>query len=121
MTFLRPTALDEKPVRASRKVESLGLLMMLEYSSDSTRELGVREPHFRVFEEFRHTSYAERYELFCQRLVRERLYNAACFLTSDGNSGLLGKFIEPSQELSFRNFAGSLIGHVSGVVNATQR
>ena len=99
----------------------VGYLMMLENAAESTRELGVREPHFSVFEDFRNTSYAERYELFCQRLVRERLYDASCFLLSDENSGLLGKFIEPSQELSFRNFAGSLIGHVSGIVRTAQR
>ena len=81
----------------------------------------MKEPHFRVFDEFRNASYAKRYELFCQRFVRERLYNASCFLMSGEDSGLLGKFIEPSQQLSFRNFAASSIGHVSGIVRVAQR
>ena len=99
----------------------LGYLMMLERSEDSTRKLGVKERHYPVFEDFRGTSYADRYALFCQRLVRERLYNAACFLMSDEESGLLGTYVEPSEELGFRNFAASLVGHVSGYVLAVSR
>ena len=95
----------------------VGYLMMMQETEGSMRPLGVREPHFSVFEEFPNTSYARRYELFCKRLVRERLYSAACFLVSDEDSGLRGEYREPSTELCFRKFAGSLLGHVSGVVN----
>ena len=92
--------------------------MLLQHTKKSMTPLRVREPHFKVFSDFRDTSYARRYELFCKRLVRERLYDAACFLTSDQETGLHGAFREPSEELGFRNFAGSLIGHVSGFVQA---
>ena len=99
----------------------IGYLMMLQEADGSTKPLGVlREPHFTVFKEFRNTSYAKRYELFCKRLVRERLYDAACFLMSDEETGLLGQYREPSEEIGFRNFAGSLIGHVYGVVQAAR-
>ena len=99
----------------------VGYLMMLQKTEESTRPFGVREPHFKVFNEFQNTSYAERYELFCKRLVRERLYDAACFLTSDKKSGLHGAYSEPSEELCFQNFAGSLIGHVTGVVRTSRQ
>lgn len=99
----------------------VGYLMMMQETDVSLRPLGVKEPHFDVFGEFRNASYARRYELFCERLVRERLYDAACFLMSDEASGLNGKYREPSEELCFRNFAGSLVGHVSGVVRAASR
>lgn len=95
-----------------------GYLMMVQDAEESTRPLGVREPHFSVFKEFHHTSYVQRYQLFCERLVRERLYDAACLLTSDEQSGLCGEYREPSEELGFRNFAASLIGRVSGVMHA---
>jgi hypothetical protein len=72
--------------------------------------VGVVEPHFSVREEFRGASYARRYELFCQKLIRERFYDAACFLLSDKCSGLKGRFSEPSSELSFGNFVASLTG-----------
>lgn len=99
----------------------VGYLMMLQETEKSTKPLGVREPHFNVFDEFRDTSYAMRYELFCKRLVRERLYDSACFLMSDEDSGLQGKYREPSEELRFQNFAGSLIGHVTGVVRSAHQ
>lgn len=44
----------------------------------------------------------------CQRLVRERLYDAACFFTSGAKDGLKGKYTEPNGELGIRNFAVSL-------------
>ncbi|MDE0093045.1 MAG: restriction endonuclease [Gammaproteobacteria bacterium] len=94
----------------------LGYLMMLERSDDSTRTRSIRERHFPVMEDFKSTSYADRYGLFCQRLVRERLYNAACFIMSDEQTGIAGSYLEPMNELNFKNFAASLIGHVSGYV-----
>lgn len=54
--------------------------MLLEEAPRSISPVEVTEPHFSVREEFRGASYAKRYELFCQKLVRERLYDAACFL-----------------------------------------
>ncbi|MDE3241965.1 MAG: PaeR7I family type II restriction endonuclease [Nitrospirota bacterium] len=58
----------------------LGYLMLLEEAPRSTSPVAVTEPHFAVFEEFRGASYAKRYELFCLKLARERLYDASCFL-----------------------------------------
>ena len=94
----------------------LGYLMLLEEAPQSTSPVAVNEPHFRVFDEFRGASYARRYELFCEKLVRERLYDAACFMLSDPDTGRRGQYREPSAELSFENFVGSLMGHASGFV-----
>ncbi|MGQ0613744.1 MAG: PaeR7I family type II restriction endonuclease [Planctomycetaceae bacterium] len=92
----------------------LGYFMLLEEAPGSTSPVGVSEPHFEVFDEFRGASYALRYELFCRKLVRERLYDASCFLLSDAASGASGGYREPSPELSFRSFVASLTGHASG-------
>jgi len=91
----------------------LGYLMLLEETHESTNPVKVTEPHFKVFEEFRNSSYAKRYEFFCQRLVRERLYDAACFLLSDRSGGMRGRYKEPSLELSFENFAAALTSRTS--------
>ena len=88
-----------------------GYLMLLEEAAGSTAAVGVAEPHFSVFEEFREASYAKRYEILCQKLVRERLYDAACFLLSSETSGLKGQYKEPSVELSFARFVASLTAH----------
>ena len=66
------------------------------------RPLKVKEPHFPVLRAWRgSSSYAKRYELFCQRLVLERLYDAACFLLSEKERGRDGWYAEPSDELTF--------------------
>jgi hypothetical protein len=88
----------------------LGYVMLLEETARSTSPVKVAEPHFPVIEEFRHASYAKRYELFCVKLVRERLYDAACFLLSDKAGGLRGEHREPNSEINFENFVSSLMG-----------
>ena len=88
----------------------LGYFMMLEERSESLRPVKLLSPHFPVFEEFNETSYARRYEIFCERLIRERLYDSACFIMSSKEDGLRGKYTEPNLDLCFRNFAESLMG-----------
>ena len=39
-----------------------------------------------LFEEFRNSSYAKRYELFCRRLVLERHHNSAAILLSESGT-----------------------------------
>lgn len=90
----------------------LGYLMLLEEAPGSTHPVASREPHFAVFPEFKDASYAQRYEVLLTKLVRERLYDAACFLLSDASNGPKGNYREPAPELSFDNFATSLLGHV---------
>jgi hypothetical protein len=92
----------------------LGYLMMLEHHPNSIRP-GIRRtlPHYPMRPEFQGLSYAQRYEIFCQRLVRERLYDATCFLMSSQDRGIFGEYIEPNEELSFRNFAATLSARVA--------
>ena len=91
----------------------LGWLMLLEDCDKSNSAVKVKEPHFEVFPEFKSTSYAQRYELFCERLVRERMYDSACFLMSDQANGLQGGYSEPNQEFGFKAFATSLTAHAT--------
>jgi hypothetical protein len=87
----------------------LGYLMLLEDCPNSNAPVRAREPHFRVFEEFRSASYAKRYELLLTKMVRERLYDSACLLLATGQPNRCGDFREPSQELCFENFISSLL------------
>jgi hypothetical protein len=88
----------------------LGYLMMLEHHPNSLRNSKPNKklPHYQLRPEFQGISYAKRYEIFCERLVRERLYDVTCFLMSSQHEGLQGIYYEPNEELSFRNFATSL-------------
>lgn len=87
----------------------LGYLFMLEEREASIRPTKpiLLEP-YQVDEAFQRQSYAKRYELLCQRLVRDRLYDGACFLTSNAAMGKKGQYKEPNEELSIKNFAISL-------------
>ena len=62
-----------------------------------------------MFPEFKEASYAKRYEVLLTKLVRERLYDAACFLMSSAAAGARGAYREPAAELSFENFIASLL------------
>jgi hypothetical protein len=91
----------------------LGYLMMLEDVPRVHASIRVNEPHFNVFDEFRGASYAKRYELLILRLLRERLYDGACFLMSNSKDGIKGNYREPVPEINFLKFAMSLIAHAS--------
>lgn len=90
----------------------LGYLMLLEETEGSVSPVRVSEPHFKVFEPFRGASYAGRYELLCDRLVKERLYNSACLILSSREGGRSGAYREPNAALSFERFVTPLIAHV---------
>lgn len=93
----------------------VGSFMLLADSPKSRTSVSLQQPHFSVFREFHDTSYAERYRLLCEKLVRERLYDAAGLLLSNPKDGLRGAYREPSMVknvISFssteRNFADQL-------------
>ena len=96
----------------------LGYLMMLEDAPASTRAVRASEPNFGVFPEFKDSSYLHRYQVFLTKLVRERLYDATCFLISDAREGLRGVYREPSRELRFENFAVSLLGRALAITKS---
>src|SRR5580704_1543221 len=91
----------------------VGYMFLLEESKRSTAPVAVKEPHFKVFPEFKDSSYAKRYELFCRRLVLERHYDASAFLMSNAVGGAKGVYIEPAADLTFQTFANSLVAHVA--------
>jgi len=65
-------------------------MMLLEDAPASMRPVKAREPHFKVFPEFRDASYGKRYEILLTKLVRERLYDSACFLLSSAKEASRG-------------------------------
>jgi hypothetical protein len=97
----------------------LGYLFMLEETPTSMRSTNriVLKP-YNIDEAFQERSYAQRYELVCERLVRDRLYDAACFFTSNADTGRRGQYREPNEELSIRNFAISLHARAAAFARA---
>jgi hypothetical protein len=92
----------------------LGYLFLLEETPRSTRPVKAREPFFKIDEEFRDASYARRYEILCRRLLLERLYDAACFVTS--TQGSRGRVTEPAPDLSFETFARAIRARAAGLL-----
>ncbi len=103
------TALDiwtayREGVFGDQKAPWLGYFMVLEDCYKSNEPVRVRSPHFDVLEEFIDASYKERYEIFCNKLLLERQYSAACFTTTSySNEGITYNF--PREHLSFKAFA----------------
>jgi len=95
----------------------LGYLILLSDCQESRSPVSVREPHFPVFSEFQGASYADRFEIFCRKIVRERHYNSACLLLAD--SALADREVnywEPAEDLSATQFLGYLRQHVRAVL-----
>ena len=91
----------------------LGYFFMLEDCDASNRPVKVQEPHFKVLPEFVGASYMRRYEIFCRKLVLERHYTAAAFLSSTADTGIDGRFSTPAEDLSVERFSRTLTGHLS--------
>ena len=91
----------------------VGYLFMLEECRQAVRPVGVKQPHYKVFPEFVAASYMRRYELFCRKLVLERHYSAAAFLTSTSPDGIVGQYREPADDLSVLRFARIFCAHIA--------
>lgn len=97
----------------------LGYVMVLEEVAGSLSPVGVKEPHFPVFPEFREASYAKRYEILMTKLVRERLYDNAALLLSGRDAAGDGSYRQPSAELSFENLLTSLKARAMAISGAS--
>jgi hypothetical protein len=89
----------------------LGYIFLLEEAAKSTTPVRLAKTAFPVESVFHNTSYKDRYRILCQRLVRERLYDAACFVTSSKEHG--SSIDEPTRELSFANFSAAIAGRAA--------
>ena len=95
----------------------LGYLFLVEDCLRSSTPVGVKEPHFQIDQVFRDASYKKRYEIFCQRLVLERVYDSSCFLTAQFSDNGVAAVTEPNPNLSVSNFLASLKGHMQILKN----
>jgi len=96
----------------------LGYMMLLEEAPGSMRPVKAKEPHFKVFPEFKEASYGKRYEILLTKLVRERLYDSSCFLLSSAKGGATGLYREPAPELTFEKFLASLLARATAIAKS---
>lgn len=91
----------------------LGFFFVLEDCDKSTRPARYNSGHFDAFVEFENTGYAERYDLLCNKLVKENLYDAASLtltradqVDEDNNFRAMSNLSSP--ELFARTLAGRI-------------
>lgn len=98
----------------------VGWLMLVEDCTGSRSPVRGSAPHFPVFREFDGTSYADRYDILCQRLVQEQLYTAASVLLSPRTSSTTGVYSEMSEMTDLTTFVTTLAGHVAAEAARTR-
>ncbi|MCP5054937.1 MAG: restriction endonuclease [bacterium] len=91
----------------------IGWLMLVEDTNKSRLPVRDSSPHFPVFEEFKGTSYLQRYDLLCQKLTKEQLYTIAAIIASPRNALNSGEFSELSHMTGIKTFVTSLAGHIA--------
>jgi hypothetical protein len=85
----------------------LGYFMLVEDNLAFNAPVHARRPVWEPDPAFEGASYARRYEIFFDRMVRERLLDAACLMVGDK---LTGEVRSPVTSLSFQAFAAAIHG-----------
>lgn len=94
----------------------VGWLMLVEDCERSRSTVSNNSPHYPVFSVFNDTSYAERYNILCRKLVQEGLYSAASVILSPRTALETGEYKELSQLTNLKTFVSSLAGHIAAEV-----
>lgn len=96
----------------------LGYLFLLEDCPKVHTPVKLNQPHFQVDPVFvtpqGGTSYAQRYEILCRRLVHENLYSSACLLLATNATPTI--VTQPAPDLTFRWLLAGLVKHAEAVV-----
>lgn len=85
----------------------LGYFMLIEDNDAFNKPVKPRAPVWTPDPEFESASYADRFEIFFDRMVRERLLDAACLVLGEKKGGAIRY---PSDALSFQAFAAAVHG-----------
>jgi Restriction endonuclease XhoI len=91
----------------------LGYVFVLEESPKSNSPVRVASTPFGTDEAFRHTSYQDRYQILCRRLVSDGLYDAACFVTTSRVAG--SRITHPDPSLSFSALQAAIADRAASV------
>jgi hypothetical protein len=84
----------------------LGYFFLLEDVPRVHLPVRPAEPYFPIDPIFEGASYSQRYQILCQRLVLERLYDAACLTLATPTSPT--ELSHPLPELNFNQFTAQL-------------
>lgn len=91
----------------------VGWLMVVEDAEGSRAPVKDKSPHYPVFSDFVGASYQKRYDVLCQKLVKEQLYTSASVIATPRSAVIDGAYSELSSMTSLRSFVASLAGHIA--------
>jgi hypothetical protein len=91
----------------------LGWLILVEDAVGSRRPTKDRSRHFPIFPEFRNASYLQRYNILCQKLLRENLYTAASVICSPRSAIKDGTYEEIDSLTGLTSFVTSFASHIA--------
>jgi hypothetical protein len=87
----------------------IGYLVLLEHSENSIKSVNVQEKIYPVRDEFRNTSYMQRYDLFCKKLMLKQLYTSAALLWTKADHTYGSLSYETSIDFFLKSFLSNLM------------
>ena len=91
----------------------LGWLMLVEDAPESRKAVNGKSPHFDLFEGFESSSYLQRYDILCRKLIQESLYTQACLVAAPRSAKDTGEYAVLSEMTGIKAFVSGLAGHVA--------
>ncbi|HET6401747.1 MAG TPA: PaeR7I family type II restriction endonuclease [Candidatus Kapabacteria bacterium] len=92
----------------------LGYFFLLEDCPAVHNTVAVRQPHFPIDPIFQNSGYGRRYQILCERLLLERLYDTACLALATNASPTVIQ--QPSEELTIVKFVAQIRASVEAYV-----
>lgn len=93
----------------------MGYFFVLEECDKSMSPVKFSSPHFPAMTEFENTSYAQRYEILCRRLVLEEWYDAASVILTRKDAAATGEYQCLSEMTGAKRFVATLAGKISAM------
>ena len=101
-----------------------GYLMLLEECDESQKPVSGALPQYAMFPEFEGTSYAQRYRIMCEKLVKQGLYSSAALVLSsraiEGEHAAFG-YRSLTEATSAQNLFAELAGRLSAAAETSRR
>ena len=91
----------------------VGYLVLLEDALSFRCQVTDVSPYFPIFPEFRNTSYANRFNTLCVKLMREGLYTSAAVILSPRRASKSGEYFEMGEDTGLKSFVTTLAGHIA--------
>ena len=91
----------------------IGWMILVEDTEKSRTPVRHSSRHFQTFPDFDNTSYLDRYDILCRKLVREQLYSAAALVVSPRSAIADGTYSNLSEMTALSSFIAAIAGHVA--------